>query len=213
MLLEGETGIGKSRIAQEFMADARQAGMRVLRGRCYERFDLAYLPLREMVFDTLTESIAQKPGRDPEREILDRIGALGDTGRAQPSDADERERTRQLLTLTRLVIDFARTTPTVVFVDDIDWADDATIGLLRHLLFRFEDERVRLLLLATSRLDARARAAEGVAALRREPRCATIRLHPLSELEATELAHQLGEGLVCRRRHAVSQSLVVAIPC
>jgi class 3 adenylate cyclase len=192
VLVDGETGIGKSRLAQEFMGDARRAGMTVLRGRCYERFDLAYLPLREMVFSTLTEAIAQMPGRDSERELLHRIAAIDDAERAEPSEADERERTRQLLTLTRLVIDFARTTPTVVFVDDIDWADDATIGLLRHLLFRFEDERVRLLLLATSRGDAQARAANGVAALRREPRCATIRLHPLSELEATELARELG---------------------
>jgi class 3 adenylate cyclase len=204
VLVAGETGIGKSRIAQELMADARRAGMTVLRGRCYERFDLAYLPLREMVFSTLTEAIAQQPGRDPERELLQRIAALGDTDRAQPSDADERERTRQLLTLTRLLIDFARTTPTVVFIDDIDWADDATIGLLRHLLFRFEDERVPLLLLATSRQDAQARAADGVTALQREPRCATIGLHPLSELEATELAHELGAGLSVAEARALA---------
>ncbi len=195
VLVDGETGIGKSRIAQEVMADARRAGVTVLRGRCYERFDLAYLPLREMVFDALTEAIAPRPGMDSERELLRRITALGDTDRAQPSDADERESTRQLLTLTRLMIDYARTNPTLVFIDDIDWADDATIGLLRHLLFRFEDERVRLLLLATSRREAGARAAEGIAALRREPRCATISLHPLSELEATELAHEVGAGL------------------
>src|SRR5262245_11854555 len=111
VLVDGETGIGKSRIAQEVMVDARRAGMTVLRGRCYERFGLAYLPLREMVFDALTEAVAPQPGMESERELLRRITALGDTDRPQPSDADERESTRQLLTLTRLAIDFARTRP------------------------------------------------------------------------------------------------------
>ena len=45
------------------------------------------------------------------------------------------------------------TTPSVVFVDDVDWADAATVDLLRHLMFRLDDVSVPLLVLATSRAD------------------------------------------------------------
>ena len=43
--------------------------------------------------------------------------------------------------------------------------DTATVDLLRHLLMRLDDEQVRLLVLATSRADPTARAADGVARL------------------------------------------------
>ena len=117
----------------------------------------------------------------------------------EPSTTDapeviERERTRTLLAVTSLVLGYARTTPTVVFVDDVDWADVATIDLLRHLMFRLDDEHVPLLVLATSRADPTARAGEGVARLRSEPRTAVVHLNPLTRLEATELARERQPG-------------------
>src|SRR5204862_49991 len=81
--------------------------------------------------------------------------------------------------------------PTAVFIDDIDWADRATLDLVRHVLFRMADEPVALLLVGTSRSDPGARAAGGLSRLRSDPRVATVSLHPLTELEATEFARQL----------------------
>src|SRR4029079_543289 len=89
----------------------------------------------------------------------------------------QRERTRQLLALADLVLEHVRTSPTVVFVDDIDWADTATVDLLRHLLFRLDDEQVPLLVLATSRADPTARGAEAGAPPRTRPRTAVVPPH------------------------------------
>ena len=44
VLVEGDAGIGKSRLVQEFLGEVRQRGTTVVRGRCYEHLDLAYLP-------------------------------------------------------------------------------------------------------------------------------------------------------------------------
>ena len=195
VLVEGEAGIGKTRLVLELVDEARRAATTVVRGRCYEHLDLAYLPLRESLFAALAQSIAGQPGRESDRSLLERVSAAVPRNEVQADEADAAERTRQLLTLTRLVIDFAQSAPTIVFVDDLDWADDATVDLLRHLLFRFDDEDVALLLLATTRADPHARAAEGVAKLQAELRSATLSLHPLSEMEATELAREQRVGM------------------
>ncbi len=59
VLIEGEQGIGKTRLANEAVADARRAGATVLRGRCYEHLDLAYLPLRESLIASLEQSLGR----------------------------------------------------------------------------------------------------------------------------------------------------------
>jgi class 3 adenylate cyclase len=190
VLLEGEAGIGKTRVAQEFLVELRDAGFTVVRGRCYEHLDLAYLPLRESLFTMLGDGVARRPEHRADLELLTAAGLFGESEPARGVELNEGDRTRQLLALTRLVITLARDTPTIVFIDDLDWADDATIDLLHHVLFRLEDERVPLLLLTTCRGDPQARAAGGVARLRSDARSSSLTVRPLSELEATELARE-----------------------
>ncbi|MET0160731.1 MAG: AAA family ATPase [Acidimicrobiales bacterium] len=206
VIVEGEQGIGKTRLANEALAHARRAGATVLRGRCYEHLDLAYLPLRESMFAALSRSLAAHPHREDDVRLLSQVRARseGEPGAGQSAEVIERERTRQLLALTELVIEFAADTPCVLFIDDLDWADAATVDLLRHLLFRLDDEQVPLLVLATSRADPRARAAGAVAMLRSEPRTAVVLLHPLSELESTELARALDPSAALERAREIA---------
>jgi class 3 adenylate cyclase len=196
VIIEGEPGIGKTRLAHEALAHARRRDATVLRGRCYDHLDFSYLPFRDSLFAALAQHLAGRPGRDTDVALLGQLLARGDPEGAAGDTADgiEHERTRQLLALTELVLEYARDTPSVLFVDDIDWADTASVDLLRHLLFRLDDVHVPLLVLATSRADPTARASDGVARLRNEPRTAVVQLHVLSELEAVELARELRPG-------------------
>ena len=203
VLVEGETGIGKTRLVSELLGEARRTGTTVVRGRCYEHLDLAYLPLRESLFEAMAQRLAARGAPEPELDVV--IGGAFDDDVAHvgaSADAANRARSGHLLTLTRLVIDFARREPTVLLVDDVDWADAATLDLLRHLIFRFDDERVPMLIVATLRADAHARAANAIARMRTEPRVATIVLRPLSEIEAVALARQRlpGDTAVDRAR-------------
>ena len=193
VLVEGDAGIGKTRLVEEFLVGARSAGVGVVRGRSYEHLDLSYLPLREALFAPLALELSGRPGRERDVELLHRMGALGDLDLDDlpEGEAGDREHTRQMLALTRLVIEAARARPTAIFIDDVDWADRATLDLVRHLLFRMADEPVGLLVIGTSRSDPGARAAGGLSRLRSDPRVATLSLHPLSDLEATEFARQL----------------------
>ena len=72
VLLEGEAGIGKTRVAQEFLAEVRHAGFTVVRGRCYEHLDLAYLPLRESLFTMIADGVARRPEHRADLELLTR---------------------------------------------------------------------------------------------------------------------------------------------
>ena len=78
VLIEGEPGIGKTRLARELLDDARRAGIRAITGRCYEQLDLAYLPLRESLFPTLLDEFAQRSGYERELALLRRIEGESD---------------------------------------------------------------------------------------------------------------------------------------
>jgi class 3 adenylate cyclase len=209
VLVEGESGIGKTRLAQEALEHARRRKAAVLRGRCYDHLDLSYLPLRDSLFTAVEQSLRAHADRDVDLALVERARADADLDPATAAspEAIQRERTRQLFTLTDLVLEHVRTTPTVLFVDDVDWADAATTDLLRHLLFRLDDETVPLLVLATTRADPGARAAAAVALLRSEPRTAVVHLNPHTPLEATELAREREPGApIDRARELASAS-------
>src|SRR4051812_1060552 len=206
VFVEGEAGIGKTRLAQEALEHARRRRAAVLRGRCYDNLDLPYLPLRDSLFVVMADALGAQ-GRDTDLAVVERARADATLDGATAPDAIQRERTRELLALTDLVLGHVRTTPTVLFVDDIDWADAATVDLLRHLLFRLDDEQVPLLVLATTRADPSTRAADGIARLRSEPRTAVVHLNPLTPLEATELAREREPGApIDRARDLASAS-------
>ena len=194
VIIEGEPGIGKTRLAQDALAEARASGTAVLRGRCYEHLDLAYLPLRESLFAAMTRAWSTRPDRGSDMRLMEQMQEDSAPGDLDLPDAFERSHIRQLLALTELAIEFVSTTATVLFVDDIDWADRATTDFLRHLLFRLEDEQVPLMIMTTSRADPNARAGDWVAKLRNEPRASVLYLHPLNSMESAELARSLRPG-------------------
>ena len=122
-LVIGEAGIGKSSLLREFAAGLG-AGFRLLQGGCEDLFTPRALgPLRDMA-PQLGAGLA---------ELLD--GAAG-------SD----------LLFPRLLAWLAgASAPTVLLVEDVHWADQATLDLLKYLARRVAGMRV--LLLASVRSD------------------------------------------------------------
>ncbi len=143
VLLAGEAGIGKTRMAHELADRARERGQRVLWGECVpmQAGELPYAPL-----------VAALRGRGAETGVaLDRLLTELRDGRGGGAPATPQAPARLFELLLGALGRLAETTPTVVVVEDIHWADHATQDLVRFLARNLRDER--LLILATLRTD------------------------------------------------------------
>lgn len=152
MLVAGEPGIGKTRIAEELLVYARLRGCLTLIGHCYEQeLNVPYLPfseaLRSIIRPPLDERIsALIRAHGPELvklvpELAQRIPNLTPS----PPLGPEQERLRLYEVVIAFFVAFAQTQPIILLLDDIHWADAATLALLRHLARGVRSSRILIL--------------------------------------------------------------------
>jgi len=142
VLVEGEAGIGKTRLVEEFLATLRRDGARVLAGRAYEdETGLAYAPIVDAVRarwrdgDDWLASVDERAVAETAR-LVPELAVRRPTDETDPADGPGAE-TRFLAGVwDTLVAAVAGSRPGVLFVDDAQWADDATGGLLSYGLRR-----------------------------------------------------------------------------
>nr|WP_042196330.1 AAA family ATPase [Kibdelosporangium sp. MJ126-NF4]CEL22562.1 large transcriptional regulator [Kibdelosporangium sp. MJ126-NF4]CTQ89418.1 large transcriptional regulator [Kibdelosporangium sp. MJ126-NF4] len=162
-LLSGEAGIGKTRLTEEVLAEAADHGVTALIGRAHPlHASLAYAPIVEALRPAL-------------RSVTD-FAALTDLGRlfgdprlpvSPPLENPTAERERMFTGVSELI---RQVGPAVLVVDDVHWADQGTVALLRHVSRHAP-------VLVTSRTGESPIDADTV-----------VRLGPLSDAEVIELA-------------------------
>ncbi len=140
VLLAGEPGIGKSRLAAEFAHEVAHAGGGVRFGRCDESLAVPYQPFVEVLRDEVS--------RIPDAELADRLGDHpGDLTRLLPELAarlpddrrplrsdPETERYRLFDAVASWLAAASTERPLLVVVDDLQWSTAPTLLLLRHLV-------------------------------------------------------------------------------
>lgn len=194
VLLAGEPGIGKTRLAAEFAAVIHARGATVLYGHCDEDALGRYQPfveaLGEWVSATAPEVLSARAGAlAPELAALvpELARRLRDVRAPQRADP-ELERYRLLDAVRELVGMIAGAAPLLLVLDDLHWADQGTLRMLRYLLRA--PGSMPVMILATYR-EAEPGPAHALATmlddLRREQRHARLRLDGLDEREAAAL--------------------------
>ena len=139
VLLAGEAGVGKTRLAEEVLRDARKQGMLALTGHCYEEGTTSFSPFVEILEHMLRESTASAI-RDALGDDAPEIARLVPRIRSvwhdlpEPSQLEPEQQRRILFNaVLQLFHRLSAQWPVVVLLDDLHWADEATVGLLQHL--------------------------------------------------------------------------------
>ncbi len=197
VLLEGEVGVGKTRLADEFLRWVGAERATVVRGRSYDpRAGVPYGPIAEVLRDacdapglagTAPEWLTEVTRLIP--ELRRRFPGLPEP----PAPTDVAERWRLFEAVTQVLLALAAERPTVVFIDDLQWCDGETCALLHFVARRIEAAPVALL--ATVRLgDAErdAPAARLCRALRAGAHSVVVPMAPLSADEVWGLVRELG---------------------
>jgi tetratricopeptide (TPR) repeat protein len=170
LFLEGEPGIGKTRVWTEGVRLAQDAGLLVLRTRpAGADAEFAYSGLGDLLGNSVGDLLAELPR--PQRRALAAALLLED----EPGAAvDSHAVGAAALAVIRSL---ARERPVLIAIDDAQWLDTATRDALAFALRRLDDVPVGTL--ATVRLapDADARA---VVAAVPEQRAIRVRLGPLT---------------------------------
>jgi DNA-binding SARP family transcriptional activator/tetratricopeptide (TPR) repeat protein len=190
-LIRGEAGIGKSRLAEELIDWARQAGIRLGATRCYAgEGRLAYAPLADWLHsDGIRPALASLD--PPWRAEVSRLHPVaGDASTNDDARAIEPwQRPRFFEGMARA---FQSVTPLLLVLDDLQWCDPDTLEWL-HFFVRFAGE-APCLVVGTVRSEEEAdnRGLDlFVRGVERLDRLTLIELAPLDERASATLAESV----------------------
>jgi DNA-binding CsgD family transcriptional regulator len=187
MLVAGEAGVGKTRLVDAVL---RAEAMAFVRGETPERASPPYGPIAA----ALRASLRADPDALDDCGPLSRyLSILLPERGSRPRDGDRALVCEAVCCALQSV---ARRAPTVVFLDDLQWADASTCELLPALAAGLEDEP--LLIICAFRSDELARGhplRRTRTDLRRAGRLSELLLEPLDLAETSELvAHTFGRA-------------------
>jgi serine/threonine protein kinase/tetratricopeptide (TPR) repeat protein len=154
LLISGEPGVGKTRLAREISTLVEVTGGSSLSGESYPEGSAPYAPFVQIfrqAFDSNrlpTEDIPAFILSDLASLAPDLSHRLGDLPRNPQLDPlGEQQRLQE--NVLAFFAQISQQTPLLVILEDAHWADQASLALLRHLARR--GRQIRLMLIATYR--------------------------------------------------------------
>jgi DNA-binding CsgD family transcriptional regulator/tetratricopeptide (TPR) repeat protein/energy-coupling factor transporter ATP-binding protein EcfA2 len=195
IIVGGETGIGKTRLLEQFATVARTDGARVLSGACIEFAGrgLPFAPFVE-VLRALVRSVEATrlpallgPARRGLASLLPELDQRPPGAAVQP-ETDRGGQARLFELVLDVIERLSQSAPVVLVVEDLQWADDDTRDLLAFLLRHLRSARVMTVLsVRTDGLDDDDRSSPFLAELERDDRVDRIELRPFDRPELRRL--------------------------
>ncbi len=198
VLVSGEPGIGKTTLSGDVARRAHEDGAIVLYGRCDEDVGVPYQPFVEALGGYVSdapESLLFALGERRLSELSRLVPKIRARfpGLAEPQSTDaDAERYLLFGAVTAAVTEIAAAKRLVLVLDDLHWADKATVVLLRHLVTTLD--RAQVLVVGTYRhsdLTAGHPLTEVLAALRREPGVSRLPVGGLDDDDVIALLERL----------------------
>lgn len=188
LMLAGEAGIGKTRLTEELASEALRNRALVFVGRCLEAEGAPpYAPFVEILESALAQAPSPEAFRAAAGDAAPEIARLVPRLRRLFPDIGpaltlppEQERHYLFNSVVDMVARTARAVPTVYILEDLHWADEATLLLLDHVAQHVAE--LPLLVVGTYRdveLPVRPLLARALEGLVRQRRMRKIALGPL----------------------------------
>lgn len=191
----GEAGVGKSRIVAEVAGELYDQDAAVLLGTCIAAMGAPYQPFVEPAAALITAIESGQFGvidgsmRRPLRSLRIIAGAEPHSAESGPGW----QFTRQLFCdAVETVLVAARSRPLVLVLEDVQWAGDTALELLRYLVANTTESS--MLLLVTLRTSAADRSADLVSTVAQLYRLDGVRRMDLDGLSTEEIADYLAHA-------------------
>lgn len=174
VLIEGEAGIGKTRLVEEFLRQQQAIGFKVTKVACYEgEAEMAFVAVSTLLRNALDQL--------PERSQLEKIGIewrseaarllpeLGTSTAVAPTSLNNPGAQLHFYEGLRQTLLAFCGTPSFIFFDDLQWIDGASLDFLSYLTRRIIDQPICLILAwRTGTLTTQARLAQLVSNAKRQ---------------------------------------------
>lgn len=152
LVIHGEPGVGKSRLALEILNHVRQQGGNALVGGCLSGVERSYA-----AFSRLLQNIREVPADLPPVVISDLkiIAPQWETrfpnATLSPTVDPLAEKLRLFESAFLFLRQIFQEKPGVLLIEDIHWADSGSLELIQSLARRFRETDQRLLMILTTR--------------------------------------------------------------
>ncbi len=215
VLIAGEAGMGKTRLCAEFARSCAAEGATVLIGRSDEQALLPYQPF--------IEALQWYVSMCPQPDLLSQLSEIGGGAELRlllpelvrqvpalpalaPMDA-EGQRFRLFETVSAFLAVLSRSQPVLLVFDDLHWADQSSLLMLRHLARASGPARLCVVANHRDTETARGKALTAMFAdLRRELFTARISLAGLGRPHVNELVESMAHGAPDRLVEAVAEN-------
>jgi DNA-binding CsgD family transcriptional regulator/Tfp pilus assembly protein PilF len=189
VLLSGEAGVGKSRLATEVKTQARAQGVLMLQGNCFPTDrSTPYAPLLDLLVSSQAKELLSlsSANLEPLALLHPDLVPLSSSETQVPSLHPEQEKRGLFVTLTQFFISLTTKQPALLLVEDIHWSDEASLEFL-HTLARRCVAHPLLLFLTYRNDEVHPGLSNWLAQLDRERLAQEFVLTPLSRSEVAAL--------------------------
>jgi DNA-binding SARP family transcriptional activator len=190
VVVDGEPGVGKTRLLREFTARAERAGAVTVWGRCLEGDGTPPLWPWMKVVGALLDSRPFDDQAHRRASELSRLFEPSDDEKAPPVPPDSGTRFRLFEQVVELVGMATTRQPVVVVIDDLQWADIASLQLFGHLAVQLPNRAVMVGALRDRAPTPGTELSQQLAAASRMLGYRRTHLNPLRRAEVAELVRR-----------------------
>jgi predicted ATPase len=146
IVVRGQPGFGKTRLVAEFL-ESVAGEARVLSARCYrsER-RIGFAATIDLLGRSLTISDTEGLPDIWRQSLAEIVPTIMSEPHPLPTLGTAAARSRLFESILQLLLFYAKRQPTVVFLDDIQWADRSTAAALSYVFHRLESARILIIL-------------------------------------------------------------------